>query len=82
MDDRDGFVVTKNSKVCHVHFVTEDILRVPGGKRWRLRDGAVPIKAGQPPKPCRKRTPPPVKPDIPEKVKANNLNKSNDETVV
>ena len=40
MDGKDGFVVTKNSKVCHVHFATEDILRVPGGKRWRLREGA------------------------------------------
>lgn len=84
MDGKDGFVVRKNSKVCHMHFVTEDILRVPGGKRWRLSDGAVPIKAGQPPKPCRKRNPPPppVKHDIPEKVKANNLNKSNTDEIV
>ena len=44
MDGKDGFVVTKNSKVCHVHFATEDILRVPGGKRWRLREGAVLLK--------------------------------------
>ena len=55
MDGKDGFVVTKNSNVCHVHFATEDILGVPGGKRWRLRDAAVPIKADQSLKPCRKK---------------------------
>ena len=55
MDGKYGFVVTKNSNVCHVHFATEDILGVPGGKRWRLRDAAVPIKADQSLKPCRKK---------------------------
>ncbi|CAB4030270.1 Hypothetical predicted protein [Paramuricea clavata] len=43
------FFVTQNTKVCNVHFSPEDVLKVPGGKRWRLKDGAIPLKAGQAP---------------------------------
>ena len=47
MEGKDGFVVTQNSKVCNQHFAPDDMLRVPGGTRWRLKDGAIPLKAGQ-----------------------------------
>jgi hypothetical protein len=53
-----GFVVTKNTKVCDEHFLSDDMLKVPGGKRWRLKDGAIPSKAGQPFVENRKRKPP------------------------
>ena len=48
VDGKDGFVVTKHTKVCNEHFSSNDMLKVPGGKRWRLKDGAIPLKAGQP----------------------------------
>jgi len=44
VEGKDGFRVTKNTKVCHVHFKNEDVLKVPGGSRWKLREGSRPIK--------------------------------------
>ena len=36
--------VTKNTKVRHAHFNNEDVLKVPGESRWKLREDAKPIK--------------------------------------
>ena len=58
IDGKDGFAVTANTKICDQHFLPEDIVKVPGGKRWRLKDGAIPIKVGQPLRDERKRKPP------------------------
>ena len=58
VEGRYGFVVTKNTKVCNEHFSPDDMLKVPGGKHWRLKDGAIPLKAGQPFVENRKRKPP------------------------
>mgnify|MGYP000223533919 CR=1 FL=1 len=44
VEGKDGFRVTKNTKVCHAHFNNEDVLKVPGGYRWNLREDAKPIK--------------------------------------
>ena len=44
VEGKDGFRVTKNTKVCHAHFNNEDVLKVPGGSRWKLREDAKPIK--------------------------------------
>ena len=41
VEGKDGFRVTKNTKVCHVHFKNEDVLKVPGGSRWKLREGCL-----------------------------------------
>ena len=51
-------MVTNNTKVCDSHFSSEDILKAPGGKRWRLKDGANPFKASQTPAVSLKRKPP------------------------
>ena len=40
----DGFCITRASVVCNVHFRTDDVLRVPGGRWLTLRKGAVPLK--------------------------------------
>lgn len=58
MEGKDGFVLTQNTKVCNEHFKREDVLKVPGGKRWRLKDGVAPLKAGQPCPDTRRRKPP------------------------
>ena len=44
VEGKDGFRVTKNTKVCHAHFNNEDVLKVPGGSRWNLREDAKAIK--------------------------------------
>ena len=44
VEGKDGFRVTKNTKVCHAHFNNEDVLKVPGASRWKLREDANPIK--------------------------------------
>ena len=49
-EGKDGFMVTSNTKVCDNHFSSNDIQKVPGGKRWQLKDSAIPFKAGT--KPC------------------------------
>ena len=41
---KDGFCVTKKVKVCHVHFNKEDVLKVPRGSYWKLREDVEPIK--------------------------------------
>ena len=73
MEGKDGFVVTQNSKVCNQHFAPDDMLRVPGGTRWRLKDGVIPLKAGQSTD-IRKRKPPTTRhtePTSAKKYKAN-----------
>ena len=50
--------VTANTKIRDQHFLQEDIVKVPGGKRWRLKDGAISIKVRQPLRDERKRKPP------------------------
>ena len=57
-EGKDGFMVTNNTKVCDSHFSSEDILKAPGGKRWRLKDGAIPFKASHTPAVSLKRKPP------------------------
>ena len=69
MDGRDGFVVTKYTKVCHEHLAPEDLLRVPGGKRWRLKNADVPLKVGRTDSVAYKRKPPPVKHEAVKRVK-------------
>ena len=44
VEGKDGFRVTKNTKVCHAPFNNEDVLKVPGGSLWKLREDAKPIK--------------------------------------
>ena len=44
VEGKDGFRVSKNTKVCHAHFNNEDVLKVPGGSRWNLREDAKAIK--------------------------------------
>ena len=58
MEGKDGFVVTPNTKICHEHFQSNDVLKVPGGTRWRLKENAIPVKAGQRFVDERKRKPP------------------------
>ena len=48
VDGKDGFFLNKHTRICNQHFSEQDVIRVPGGKRWRLKAGALPIKAGQP----------------------------------
>ena len=58
IDGKDVFAVTANTKICDQHFLPEDIVKVAGGKRWRLKDGAITMKVGQPLRDERKRKPP------------------------
>ena len=46
---KDGFVITNATRVCNVHFQQSDIFRVPGGRRFRLKIGALPLKWNQRP---------------------------------
>ena len=39
-DGKDGFKVTKNTFLCHVHFVETDIRKTIN--QWRLKKGAFP----------------------------------------
>ncbi|XP_020909445.1 uncharacterized protein LOC110247359 [Exaiptasia diaphana] len=64
IDGKDGFVCNRNTKVCHEHFKKDDILRVPGGKRWRLKQGAVPLKVGHEEAINKKRKPPAMRRDL------------------
>ena len=57
-EGKDGCMVNNNTKVCDKHFSSEDILKAPGGKRWRLKNGAIPFKATQTPAIPVKRKPP------------------------
>ena len=43
VEGKDGFRVNKNTKVCHAHFKNEDVLKVHGGSRWKLKEAAKPI---------------------------------------
>ena len=44
VEGKDGFRVTKNTKVCHAHFKNEDVLKVARGSRWKLKEDAKPMK--------------------------------------
>ena len=57
IDGKDGFKVTKNTKICHIHFNPDDITRVPGGSRWSLKPDAAPIKTGKSPYVQKKKPP-------------------------
>ena len=61
VDGNDRFTVTPNTKICDQHFLPEENFEVPGGKRWHLKDGPIPIKAGQLLRDERKRKPPAMK---------------------
>lgn len=51
IDGKDGFRVTSATTVCSMHFRQEDVLRVPGGKRNRLKKNACPVKWNKTPAP-------------------------------
>lgn len=53
-DGKDGFEVTKNTKVCDLHFNREDVHKVPGGRRWTIKQGELPVKVGKNSTPKRK----------------------------
>ena len=44
VEGNDGFRVTKNTKVWHAHLNNEDVLKVPGASRCKLKEDAKPIK--------------------------------------
>ena len=62
IDGKDRFAVTANTKICDQHFLQEDIVKVPDGKRLHLEDRAIPMKVGQPLRNERKRKPPAMSP--------------------